>query len=342
MLRNAAKAVATNTLAADLFRTDIDDTTVRRLFRQYVRVVEIENHSYCNRTCWFCPNAQFDRRSTIQLMTEELFEKILSGLESVRYRQTLLWARYHEPLAHPSFFDRLAEARRRLPEAHLLVTSNGDYLDRDRLKLLETSELDRLMLDLYLPDGKERDPRELARALRQFQQRTGLACREDGSPWEYICEGSTVRITMGVPNFTYETGISTRGGLIDVPELRTYQRRSVCFNPLHSVVVDFNGKAMLCCQVRSDAPQHATAIIGDLAQPGYSLFDFYRDLGAARLMLLSPGPKAGPCRTCNVADGGPDRAARHPAVAAVLSRVWPLTVLCDWGWNLEHEAYRRK
>jgi len=33
------------------------------------------------------------------------------------------------------------------------------------------------------------------------------------------------------------------------PALHSYQRRAVCFNPLHSVVVDYNGKGMLCCQV---------------------------------------------------------------------------------------------
>lgn len=340
-LRNIAKSFVANTLPAALFRADIDNATVRSLFHTYVRMVEIENHSYCNRTCSFCPNTQLDRLSTTQLMKDDLFDKILSALESVRYKQLLIWARYHEPMAHPSFFDQLGEARRRLPDARLIVISNGDYLDRGKLTLLETSKLDRLWLNLYLPDGKERDPGELDRTLKQFQARTGLVCVEDGSKWHYICEGTTVRTTMRVAQWSYATGISTRGGLVTVPELRAYQRRAVCFRPLHSVVVDFNGKGMLCCEVRSDAPQHASAVVGDLSLPGYSLFDFYRDLAPARLALLSPGPKGGPCTTCNFVDGGPDRTARHPAIANVLSRIWPLTALCEWGANRERDRHAR-
>ena len=136
---------------------------------------------------------------------------------------------------------------------------------------------------------------------------------------------------MGVPQYSYEAGnISTRGGLVDVPRLQSYQRRSVCFSPLHSVVVDYNGKGMLCCQVRSDSERHASAIIGDLSQPQYSLFEFYRDLAPARLSLLSPGPKGGPCRTCTVSDGGPDKTSRRPLIANALAYVRPLRGLLEW------------
>jgi hypothetical protein len=169
--------------------------------------------------------------------------------------------------------------------------------------------------------------------LAQFETRTGLACVAQGSPWEYACTGSSIAITMGVPQYSFEGGLSSRAGLVDVAQLRSFQRRSVCFHPLHSVVIDYNGKGMLCCQVRSDAPQHAGAIIGDLSQPGYSIFDFYRDLAPARLALVSPGPKTGPCRTCNVNNGGPDQGARRPAIAAVLG-VPPINALCEWGLGL--------
>lgn len=341
-LRNLGKALVTNTLPPEVFRADIDDETVRGLFRRYVRQVEIENHSYCNRTCSFCPNARIDRRSATLLMTDALFEKILSGLESIRYDQTLIWSRYHEAMAHPSFFERVAEARRRLPEARLVAISNGDYLDPAKIRLLEEARLDRILLDLYLPEGKERDPDELDRALKLFQARTGLTCVERGSKWDYVCHGSTVRITMGVPWYSFQSGMSTRAGLVTVPELRGYQRRAVCFRPLHSVTIDYNGKGMLCCETRSDAPEHASAIIGDLSRPGYSLFDYYRDMGPARLALVSPGPKGGVCATCNVLDSGPDRTARHPVIAGVLSRIPPVAALSEWGLQSERSVHRNK
>lgn len=333
--KNIAKAATANILPDSLFHTDIDEETTIKLFHRYVRVVEIENHSYCNRTCSFCPNVLLDRRSSINLMTDDVFEKILSALAKIDYQQTLIWSRYHEPMAHQSFFDRIHQARIRLPKAHLVVVSNGDYLNRERIRSLEDSRVDHILLDIYLPEGKERDLKELERAITQFQARTGLRCVEKGSVWEYVCTNSTVNITIGVPYYSYSLGnISTRGGLIDVPELRNYQRRSVCFNPLHSLVVDYNGKGMLCCQVRSDARKHASAIVGDLSQPDYSLFNFYRDLAGARLSLLSPGPKKGPCKTCTISDGGPDKAARRPPIASLIGRIEPLRLLFEYGIDI--------
>jgi hypothetical protein len=315
ILRVLSKSVVANLLPPQVFDPQADLATVRELFSTFVRVVEIENHSYCNRVCPFCPNSFLDRRSQNFLMEDSLYSRILYDLAGIDYSQALVWSRYHEPLAHPSIFERVALARSRLPKAYLILVSNGDYLNRESLQQLETAGADRLMLDLYLPEGHERDLAEIETEKKKFTARTGLALSPIGE-FDYRCLGSRIQITMGIPRYTGEL-VSTRGGLVDVVHLRTYQRHTVCFNPLHSVVVDFNGKGVLCCQVRSDSPMHSSAIIGDLAQPGYTLLHLYRDLAPARAGLLAPGPKDGVCRTCNVSAIGPDKLARRPAIAAV-------------------------
>ena len=320
LTRLVAKSLLCNLLPDELFDPDVDESTVRDLFRKFVRLVEVENHSYCNRVCWFCPNAWIDRRSETLLMTDALLDKILRDLASIDYGSMLVWSRYHEPLAHESIYDRLARARRAVPRAQLGIVSNGDYVTKESVKRLEAAGVDQLLLDLYLPDGKERDVGELQKALQNFRARAGLEVVEQGSPWEYVCKGTSINCTMGVPNYG-PGSISTRGGLVDVPELRNYHRRSVCFDPLHSIVIDFNGKGMLCCQTRSDAPEHAGAIIGDLSVDEYSLFDFYRDKAISRRGLIGPGPKTGPCETCSVSDEGPDMLARRPAVASLVRAI---------------------
>lgn len=318
-LKILAKSAFANLLSREVFDPEVDLGTARELFATFVRVVEIENHSYCNRTCWFCPNAQIDRHSNNSLMDDGVYEKILRDLESAGYSQTLAWSRYHEPLAHESIYERIAQARRRLPRAHLVIISNGDYLNRETLRKIEDVGTDRVMLDLYLPDGKERDPLEIQNGLEKFRARTGLELAPLGD-FDFRCLGTKVNITMGIPSYT-AANMSTRGGLVDVKELRHYQRTSVCFNPLHSVVIDYTGKCMLCCQVRSDSPLHQEAVFGDLNDASYTLFHFYRDLAAARRGLLAPGPKLGVCRTCTIGAVGPDRLARRPAVAAFAARI---------------------
>jgi hypothetical protein len=316
LIKNLGKSLFVNSLPPDLLRTDTPIDRVKRLFAQYVELVEIENHSYCNRTCWFCPNAFLDRRSVNQLMQETVFEKIVGDLASVGYDKTLVWSRYHEALAHESIYGRVARARALLPKALLVITSNGDYLNFRSLKALEEAGADRLLLDLYLPEGKETDPAELAAALKRFSERTGLTAVEV-SPREYVVNGSSIAITMGAPIFT-EQSMSTRAGLMQIEKMHSYHRTAVCLAPIRHVVIDYNGKGMLCCQTRSDAPQHQSSIIGDLSQPEYSIFCFYRDLGSARAGLVSPGLKGGICESCDVSTPGPNLLARRPAVATVM------------------------
>jgi hypothetical protein len=318
-----AKSLYVNLLPETLFDPDLSLEKAKALVKRFVIDVEIENHSFCNRTCWFCPNTFIDRRGPNVVMAEDVFERILADLSSIGYSGALQWAGYHEPFAHPSIYARVARARTALPQALLVATSNSDYLDRAAIERMETSGLDLMMLDLYLPDGREEDPDELQNRLRILRQRTGLEpvpfhargrLRDDVA---YRLEGSRIRIVMGVPHFTPET-VSTRGGLLDVPKRATYRRRAVCLEPLRHVVIHHDGSGMLCCQTRSDAAEHRDAVIGNLSSKSYSLFSYYRDLASARRHLLAPGAKSGVCASCDVGDAGPDLLARRQWLARLM------------------------
>src|ERR1700758_4633894 len=122
-IRVLGKSLVANLLPTTLLEPTLELVEVKKLFSAFVRVVEIENHSYCNRTCAFCPNSFIDRRSQNLLMEDSLFERILDDLASIGYKQSLIWSRYHEPMAHASIFERLGRARARLPEAYLALVS---------------------------------------------------------------------------------------------------------------------------------------------------------------------------------------------------------------------------
>lgn len=59
------------------------------------RHLEVENHSFCNRVCWFCPNRFYDRRSALVRMTDRVFDGIITALASIGYEEALTWSRYH-------------------------------------------------------------------------------------------------------------------------------------------------------------------------------------------------------------------------------------------------------
>src|SRR5439155_16258576 len=121
----------------------------RGLFASSVKLVEIETFTYCNRTCWFCPNSRIDRRTTNRYMDEELYLKIISELAEIDYRGTITYSRYNEPLADRIILTRLREARAALPNALLSTHTNGDYLTRDYLDDLRKSGLNRIIIMTY-------------------------------------------------------------------------------------------------------------------------------------------------------------------------------------------------
>ena len=325
------KAAFANALPDELLSDAITIDRTKELFSRYVDQVEIENHSFCNRVCWFCPNAFIDRRSVSHEMPEHVFQTIVGGLSEIDYAGALTWSRFHEALASPRIFERLGAARAALPRAGLVVISNGDYLNRKTLPRLDELGLDRLIIDLYMPDGRERDPKAIAAGLRKFSRRTGMALEPTGE-FSYRVTGLGMKATLDIPCYT-ESNISTRGGLVEVEKLSSYRRRAVCMAPIRHVVIDYNGKGMMCCQTRSDAPAHRKAIVGDLAEAGYGLFHLYRDLGGTRRALLSPGEKTGVCLTCDVRDDGPDLLARRKWVAGVVRRMPGVARNVDALWN---------
>jgi MoaA/NifB/PqqE/SkfB family radical SAM enzyme len=314
------KYLSVNLLPEKLFELNLTSNEAKKLFSTHVEIVEIENHNYCNRTCLFCPNSQFDRHSSVVLLPEAVFQKIIDNLAEIQYKQTLVWSRYHEPLAHESILKRLSVARQKLSQTTLVVISNGDYLTQKMIKQLEDVGLDRLIVDLYLEEGRERDSVVIDKALEQFTKRTGLEIeKQKRKRFDYDVKGSSIRITLGMPLYMGQT-LSTRAGLIKHPDLKNYQRTAICVSPIHTVEVDYTGNGMLCCQVRSDAPQHQQAIIGDLNDPLYSLFDLYRDLAAARIALTSGGPKSGICKQCNVSAKTARYVKRTPLLSFLLKK----------------------
>src|SRR5579871_2369346 len=81
-----------NSIHPDMFKEDISRKRAKWLFKKYVHDVELENHSYCNRVCWFCPNAFLDRRSASIFMTDTVFQKVLTNLAEIDYSEKLEWS----------------------------------------------------------------------------------------------------------------------------------------------------------------------------------------------------------------------------------------------------------
>lgn len=304
----------------DQLRGDLSPGEARALFRNCVQFVEIETFSYCNRKCWFCPNAALPYRQDRQhnqYLDEALYLRILDELASIDYAGQVQFGRYNEPLADRVILTRIRQASDRLPGAWLYTHTNGDFLTRDYLAELRGAGLRGLALQSYLGNGQHYDEQQMqARQAQQLRQ-LGLRivqtfCSEANVRHYHLTNYPGLRVTIDARNFD-RIG-NDRGGLVDVNP--TAQRTAPCLVPFTNLYVDWTGNTMPCCNLRSDMPEHAPYVACRL-QAGASIFEAYAALHAWRRSLMRFGPKASPCNTCRY-----EEASVPPASAERLEQIF--------------------
>ncbi|HKW09750.1 MAG TPA: radical SAM protein, partial [Gemmatimonadaceae bacterium] len=171
-------AVVRNSLRieADHFRADLPHERATRLAKNYLELIEVETVSYCNRTCSFCPNQFIDRRSEKHVMPEHAWQTVLTGLRELDYDGTFVWSRYSEPLSERRILDRIREVRAAAPRCRICANTNGDYLNAAFLDELAAVGLNRLFVDLYMPDAETYDLDVAREYHAKFEQRIGKHC----------------------------------------------------------------------------------------------------------------------------------------------------------------------
>ncbi len=268
--------------------------------------MKIEVFSYCNRRCWFCPNATHDRISTNILMQPETYSSIIDQLASINYDGMITYSRYNEPFADRVILDRIREAHEKLPDAKLHTNTNGDYLDPEYLAEIYDAGMRSLNIQFYLKNEERYNHEAIRRRGEQTIARLKLPYRlvrdEPGEWLEYAFEFRDMKIRGYGRNF--ESGGTSRGDEVDIN--RDYVRTMPCMMPFWSVYVDYNGKMTPCCNIRSDIPAHADYVVGDLnAQPDIFLNYASQRAVSFRRSLLNTDVKEGLCSNCHFAFESP-------------------------------------
>lgn len=287
-------------LSPDHFNRAISMERARSLFKASVHLVEIEAFTFCNRKCYFCPNAHIDRRSGNKYMDEALYLRILSELASIQYDKVITYSRYNEPLADRIILERLRQAREALPEAQLYTHTNGDYLNLQYLDELRANGLNTLRVQVYLSNSARYSEEKIVARMHKRLKALGL-------PYEMIINEPNVRhmalvhyqgmeVTFDARNFDILG--TDRAQSLEIG--KRYQRTSPCFIPFQQVYFDYNGSVVPCCNIRSDEASHQNYIVDDLST-GRSIFEAYANSSLAdwRRDLLTFGHKKPPCDTCS-------------------------------------------
>lgn len=90
-------------------------------------IVEIEINTHCNRSCNYCPNLVAAKPP--RLIKIDVFQRMAQELGRVGFRGRLSLHSYSEPFLHPQLADIVTVTRCKVPEAKIVLMTNGDFLD---------------------------------------------------------------------------------------------------------------------------------------------------------------------------------------------------------------------
>lgn len=260
--------------------------------------IEIEVFSFCNRTCWFCPNSKIDRHSKNVFMEEKTYLGILEKLKQINYKGLITYSRYNEPLADKIILKRIEQARKYLPKAFLYTHSNGDYITREYLEELSNAGLDFVRLQCYLAENEQFDIENVIKPkMQKMIEKLNL-------PYAIISRDDYYGLTFEHPKISVifecidfsKKGVN-RGGTVD--KIKGINRTKPCVSPFYRMYIDYNGSVMPCCQVRHDVPEHKHMILGNVNKN--NIFEIFSNKNYAdiRKHLVCNGEKMFPCNTCS-------------------------------------------
>ncbi|MGH9946530.1 MAG: radical SAM protein [Pyrinomonadaceae bacterium] len=283
--------------------TNAPDEVKRALFKRHVTLVEIEAHAKCNRVCAFCPNVIVDRRKNGDTTDSELLDRLFDQLGSIDYRGQIKIARYSEPLANlPYLYERIRAARSKVPNAQLAIVTNTDYLKPAVLDTLRDAGLDKVYMSIY-PRVSEKWSLKLA---NRYSERLAVKLgtpilSRSKTPFSLRCTYDYDGLELHSACINFKDFGSDRGNLLE--QYTQEDRVGPCREPFETFVVDYTGKVMPCCNLRSDFPEHQNYITGDLSNLDESIFDIYAGrLSGWRKSMVGFDKKENPCRTCTHRD----------------------------------------
>ena len=244
--------------------------------------IELSLIDVCNRSCSFCPKSDPSvAPNTYQKMSRTLIDKLSSELKKIKYRGAIALCGYGEPLLHK---DILYITKKLSEVSSVEIVTNGDVLTSKMLKNLYLAKASRVLISMY--DGPEQ--------VESFNT-LFTSCDIDKNlyslrdRWYDESEDYGLLYTNRAGNIGFEH-------LSDTAKKKLMESgKSACFYTHYSMMIDWNGDVLLCCQDM----YNRTVRFGNVKDR--SLIDVWKD---AKLMEFRNKLKNGerslsPCNNCN-------------------------------------------
>jgi radical SAM protein with 4Fe4S-binding SPASM domain len=186
-------------------------------YADFFWTVAIEISTKCNRRCYYCPNSKYGTPD--EHMPDELFEKIITNLNALRYTGGVTFQFYGEPLLDERLVRFVRYTRQNVPGAMFIkVVSNGDMLTMELLERLIEAGMREISITIH-----DLDPAKMMERLKPMIDR----------------HPRHIRVT----SIHNSASLNNRGGAIEI-ENEVPMKKCTGTGIL---VIDHNGDELLCC-----------------------------------------------------------------------------------------------
>ncbi len=189
-------------------------------------VIDIEVNTYCNRRCPYCPNSAYEKglKKNEKFMSEKTYEKLIDELAKLKFRGRITPCFYNEPLTDNRLLDLIGYARKKLPYAKIIITTNGDYLDIKSYRNLIKAGVD----SFYISQHNCSKPSEKLKQVFDFVKKNRNLRR-------------TIHYEVIDPK---SRPLFNRGGLV---RPQVVSETPICIDYGNPLIVDYQGNILLCC-----------------------------------------------------------------------------------------------
>jgi len=186
-----------------------------KLFKKF-RAIEIETTPICNRRCSFCPITQDESRLK-EVMSEELFDKIVKELKDLRFKGEICLNSYGEPLLDKRLTEFVKKIKTQI-SAKIIISTNGDFLTPEKFRELVLAGISTFHMSQH-----DEEPSVAIKTLLEELSRDELK-----------------HLVFGIVK--EDSPLVNRGGTVEVKIL---QPLVVC--PIRKIYVRADGELRLCC-----------------------------------------------------------------------------------------------
>ena len=243
--------------------------------------IEISESGICNRKCSFCPRSDPNFIHKKEFIKNELHKKLCKELKDLNYKGTVRYSGFVEPLLDKNIYNLIDMVKEYAPLTNVELVTNGDVLNKNRLKKLFKNGLDKILISAY--DGEKE-----ANNLENLCNNTNLTKDQFIVRHRYFSEEKDFGITL-----------SNRSGSMENAEYKIKSLKEplkkACFIPTYTFFLDYQGDVLICPH-----DWGKKIILGNLEKKKLVDIWFSDKAMEVRKKLVNSNREFSPCNLCDV------------------------------------------